>query len=720
MIRSTKNVLAMVVAAAVTLLCGTSHAQKKPSTNSFRQIVGKTETVKVPMATLSAEMMRNPTPQTPAAAGEPRPMHDHNPPEYKKFKDEANRRKQLALSHRRSNSLSRQLHSPQLSNPATLGAVFAGLNFADTTCGCLPPDTIAAAGPDYIVETVNTAIRVYDKVGNNLFTEELGAFFAPLGTGSGGDPQVIYDQADNRFIVESFNGTYDGLNLAVSIDSNPLDGFYEWSIASPAGLPDFAKIGVSQSAVYISDDLFPNSGTPGAELRVVQLSDLLVGNPSLTITYFPNVQTASGYNAWAIEPALTYGNTQNEYLVGAAAPYFVSPTDQLNLFSINTSGTPVLTAMDLSVPAWSEPPSADQPGSPSSVATDSSFLLNAVWNNGVLVSAHNVASADLSAAVAQYFVISLPDSIGLAGASLSDTGTVGVGDTYYPAISVRSDGQVAMVYNESSTTEYISAYAAGRLPTDPAGVMAPAIDFSPGLVTQTYSFRWGDYSGISLDPVNNSFWMAAEPALADAPSVWQTEIANVQFQQSSTTTLTSHPNPSMFNQPVTFTATITPSLGGTATGTVYFYDNGNLIGSGTVASNSASFTTNTLRVGSHAEIEAAYIGDANVASSLSGDLVQRVKKATTATVVVSSLNPSHVGQSVTFTATVTPIYGGTPTGTVTFKLGTAVLGTGTLSGGKTTLSTSSLPAGTDKIKAVYGGSTNFNASTGGVTQLVTP
>jgi uncharacterized repeat protein (TIGR01451 family) len=87
--------------------------------------------------------------------------------------------------------------------------------------------------------------------------------------------------------------------------------------------------------------------------------------------------------------------------------------------------------------------------------------------------------------------------------------------------------------------------------------------------------------------------------------------------------------------------------------------------------------------------------------------------ASTATAVSSSLNPSLLGQSVTFTATVTSA-GGTPTGTVQFKDGVNNLGSPvTLNGsGQATLTTSSLTAGTHTISAVYSGDTLFGGSTG--------
>lgn len=86
--------------------------------------------------------------------------------------------------------------------------------------------------------------------------------------------------------------------------------------------------------------------------------------------------------------------------------------------------------------------------------------------------------------------------------------------------------------------------------------------------------------------------------------------------------------------------------------------------------------------------------------------------------VTSTANPSVYGNSVTFTATVTPTSGGPPTGTVTFKDGAATLGTGTLNGatpGVATFATTTLNvAGSPhSITAVYGGDATFTGSTSG-------
>jgi Domain of unknown function (DUF1929)/Bacterial Ig-like domain (group 3)/Bacterial Ig-like domain (group 2)/Galactose oxidase, central domain len=89
---------------------------------------------------------------------------------------------------------------------------------------------------------------------------------------------------------------------------------------------------------------------------------------------------------------------------------------------------------------------------------------------------------------------------------------------------------------------------------------------------------------------------------------------------NTTTVVASNSNPSTFGQAVTFTAAVSPS---TATGTVQFLDGGSLIGTGTLAGGTASFTISTLASGTQT-ISAVYGGDANDSSSTSAPLVQTV------------------------------------------------------------------------------------------------
>jgi uncharacterized repeat protein (TIGR03803 family) len=185
-------------------------------------------------------------------------------------------------------------------------------------------------------------------------------------------------------------------------------------------------------------------------------------------------------------------------------------------------------------------------------------------------------------------------------------------------------------------------------------------------------------------------------------------LKQVVKQYATSTALTSSLNPSTYGQPVTLTATVS-SVGPTPTGTVTFKNGSKSLGSATLSGGVAKITKSTLPAGT-LTITATYNGDTANAKSTSPALTQVVNKATSTTAIVSSVNPSNVGQTVKFTATVTSPTT-KPTGTVTFKDGSTVLGTVTLLSGKASYSTSTLSAGSHKITAVYGGTVNIVGST---------
>ena len=122
---------------------------------------------------------------------------------------------------------------------------------------------------------------------------------------------------------------------------------------------------------------------------------------------------------------------------------------------------------------------------------------------------------------------------------------------------------------------------------------------------------------------------------------------------STTTSLTSSPNSSVYGQPVTFTAkvaVVSPGTG-TPTGTVTFKEGTIVLSTGTLMKGQVLFTTSSLDAGTHT-ITAVYNGDANFSVSTSTALAQSVNPARTTTSLTSSPNPSVYGQSVTFTASV--------------------------------------------------------------------
>jgi sugar lactone lactonase YvrE len=182
---------------------------------------------------------------------------------------------------------------------------------------------------------------------------------------------------------------------------------------------------------------------------------------------------------------------------------------------------------------------------------------------------------------------------------------------------------------------------------------------------------------------------------------------------TSTTSLSSSLNPSVVGQAVTFTATVSVSSGPAPTGTVTFRHSG-VLGTAALVNGVATFTTSTLPGGTAEQITAVYSGNATTAGS-SGILSQAVNKAAATVTLQSNINPSAVGQAVTFTATVAVASGPMPTGLVNFFMGARILGSAALTNGVAIFTTSALPAGNpDNITAKYAGNLSYLASTSNV------
>ncbi len=186
-------------------------------------------------------------------------------------------------------------------------------------------------------------------------------------------------------------------------------------------------------------------------------------------------------------------------------------------------------------------------------------------------------------------------------------------------------------------------------------------------------------------------------------------LSQVVDKAATSTSLTSSLNPAPYMKAVTFTATVT-SPGLSPVGYVKLMNGATLIGEVALSSGKAVFTKSTLPVGL-LSITAVYVGSENFKTSTSAVLDQTITQAGTTTSLTSSLNPSTLGSSVTFTAVVKANTAGTPGGSVTFKDGTTVLAVRALSSGEATFATTSLAVGSHSMTAVYGAGTNYAGST---------
>jgi hypothetical protein len=246
--------------------------------------------------------------------------------------------------------------------------------------------------------------------------------------------------------------------------------------------------------------------------------------------------------------------------------------------------------------------------------------------------------------------------------------------------------------------------------------------------TPSVTYQW--YQGATGDtttPVGTNSSSFTTPALTATTKYWvrvsnvaghaDSQTATITVAATTSTSVISSLNPSTFGQSVTFTATVTPSDGGTPTGTVTFSDGSNVLGTMSLSSGKASLSVSSLGAGSHS-IVASYGGDSTYPASASAPLTQTVRSASTTLSLASNINPSGYNQSVTFTASLTPQFGGSAAGTITFKDGTNTLRTATVSGNLATITVNTLTLGTHSITAVYGGDANLTGSSSGIVSQV--
>jgi hypothetical protein len=227
------------------------------------------------------------------------------------------------------------------------------------------------------------------------------------------------------------------------------------------------------------------------------------------------------------------------------------------------------------------------------------------------------------------------------------------------------------------------------------------------------TFAYSPAAGTVLGAGTSTLSVTFTPTDSTDYNTASASVAITVNKATSTTNLTSGPNPSSPGQTVTLTATIVPQLGGTATGSVTFTDSvAGSLGTASVAANVATLSTIALTSpGSHS-ITATYSGDSNVLGSTSGALTQTVSALlATTTTLVSSVNPSYVTQQVTFTATVIASNGTPATGTVTFEQGKTAVSTAALTNGVATYSVTFTTAGSRTFTAVYAANGPFLGST---------
>src|SRR5207249_4021309 len=156
-----------------------------------------------------------------------------------------------------------------------------------------PPDPNGEVGPNNYVEIINLVFAVYDKNGNKLVgpvdTGSLWAGFAiPDCTDPSGDPVVLYDQLEDRWLLSQFTtrGPIYYNCVAVSQTGDPTGAYYRYAFSTGVNFPDYPKYGLWRNMYIITTREFGPTVEYGIGVYGLERDKMLAGDPNARVVSF--------------------------------------------------------------------------------------------------------------------------------------------------------------------------------------------------------------------------------------------------------------------------------------------------------------------------------------------------------------------------------------------------------------------------------------------------
>ncbi len=398
----------------------------------------------------------------------------------------------------------------------------------DPAARVAPPDTTGDVGPNHYVQWVNLRFAVYTLTrdasnqisGFNLvsgFPKNGNVLWQGFGgrcqTDNDGDPIVQYDQLADRWILTQFavSSTPYTQCVAVSTTPDPTGSYFRYAFSYSRSFNDYPHMGVWPDAYYITYNMFRNGASfTGNTVCAFERAQMLVGGVARQAC----VNTTGGHS---LQPADLEGTT----LPPAGSPNLLmsltSTAVQFWRFSVNwAAGTGTLTGPTnvAGVAAFSRACGGGtcipQPGTTNQLDSLADRLMyrlsyRNLGTSEALVINHSVTSGSGTGIRWYELRNATGQTLGSAAPVLRQQGTFAPSNDFRWMGSAAMDktGGIAVGYNISSSTIVPSIRYAYRGPADPLGTMGNETIIHPGAGSQTGTLaRWGDYSTISVDPVD--------------------------------------------------------------------------------------------------------------------------------------------------------------------------------------------------------------------------
>ena len=420
----------------------------------------------------------------------------------------------------------------------------AGLDFNSN-----PPDAVGAVGPNHYIQLVNaTNYRIHDKTGaivqNTRTLDSLGSGVCASGRG---DPIALYDQFADRWLLSEF-GSGNNLCIYISQTPDPTGAFFQYSVTAPT-FPDYPKYAVSNDAYFIGTN---ESANPVYALPRAQMLAGPGGTISAirrTTTDRPNWQRnqimpvdvdgpappagAPGLFVRQIDDEITNpggANPTNDFLeIWEFHPDFATPANS----TYSLANTISISEFDYNLCNWDRN-CLSQPGTDQKIDALPHYIgWRAQYRNfgsyeTLLVSFTTDVAVNRAGV---RWVEMRKTAVSSWGVHQEGTVSLDTDSRWMSSIAMNGQGDIALMYNVTSSSTSPSIRYIGRRASDPLGTMPQgeyALPGGTGVGGVTTGNRWGDYSSMSVDPADDrSFWFTGMYSQGNGTSA--TRIGAVSF-----------------------------------------------------------------------------------------------------------------------------------------------------------------------------------------------
>lgn len=430
------------------------------------------------------------------------------------------------------------------------------VNFNGQNSPYYPPDDCGTAGPNHFMQTINTVYAIYDKAGtlvagptnlNQLFGSVPGA------NRNDGDPIILYDEQADRWLVTEFSIPFSGPNymlMAVSTTNDPTGTWHQYSF-QVAAMPDYPKFGIWQDGYYMGD----NNGS-GNDIYVMERAPMLTGGTAQLIGFNNPYRPASSDGFMCVPPL----DNDGAFAPAGSPGLFIAfnddalggGSDQLWVYELDADWTTPSNSTFARVqqidvdpfnanfgPTWNNIPQKGTgqklDGIPQVVMNVPQYRNFGTYETMVLCHTVKVDASGLAGIRWYELRRTTGDwSVRQQGTYAPDSDCRWMG-----SIMLNGSNTIALGYSISSTNLNPSIRYTAQSPaeyTNATGLFdIPEDTIFESSNSQTGANRWGDYSQMSVDPVDDeTFWFTTE--YIGSGGSRKTRIASFKFVTGPTVT----------------------------------------------------------------------------------------------------------------------------------------------------------------------------------------